>query len=80
MTSCATIFTGTTDDVYINSNPSGAEIYIDGLKVGKTPATLTIKRPGLSDKEVVLKLDGYERRTFILKKSFLIYAKNKIIC
>tara|TARA_B110001454_G_C12618692_1_gene391910 strand:+ start:346 stop:852 length:507 start_codon:yes stop_codon:yes gene_type:complete len=70
MTGCATIFTGTSDDIYINSNPSGAEIMIGGLKVGKTPATLTIKRPGFNDKEVVLKLDGYERRTFILKKSF----------
>jgi hypothetical protein len=70
MTGCATLFTGTSDDIYINSNPSGAEIMIGGLKVGKTPATLTIKRPGFNDKEVVLKLDGYERRTFILKKSF----------
>jgi hypothetical protein len=70
ITGCATLFTGTSDDIYINSNPQGAEIFIDGLKVGKTPATVTVKRPGFSDKEVVLKLDGYERRIFILKKSF----------
>lgn len=70
LTGCATLFTGTSDDIYINSNPNGAEIMIGGLKVGKTPATITVKRPGFNDKEVVLKLDGYERRAFILKKSF----------
>ena len=70
MTGCATLFTGTSDDIYINSNPDGAEIMIGGLKVGKTPATITVKRPGFNDKEVVLKLDGFERRTFILKKNF----------
>jgi len=69
-TSCATLFTGTTDDVYINSNPKGANIYIDGLKVGKTPATITIKRPGFGEKEVSLEIDGYERRVFLLKKEF----------
>jgi len=68
--SCATLFTGTTDDIYINSNPNGASIYIGGLKVGKTPATITVKRPGFNDKEVVLKLEGYETKRFILKKSF----------
>jgi hypothetical protein len=74
LTGCATLFTGTSDDININSNPSGAEIKIDGITVGKTPAVLTVKRPGFSDKEVVLKLDGYEKRTFILKKSINIVA------
>ena len=49
---CATILTGSTDIVYFDSDPEGARILIDGLKVGKTPATLTLKRPGFSDKEV----------------------------
>jgi len=69
-TGCATLFTGSTDDIYFNSNPQGADILIGGLKVGKTPATVTVKRPGFSDKEVVFEMDGYERRAFILKKSF----------
>ncbi len=70
VTGCATILTGTTDDITINSTPDGADIMIGGLKVGKTPATITVKRPGFGDKEIVLKLEGYEIRTFLLKKTF----------
>ena len=68
--SCATIISGTSQDIFINSNPEGATIYEGGLKVGRTPATITIKKSGLSDKEISLSLEGYERRTFILRKSF----------
>ena len=69
-TSCATILSGTSDDITFNSDPSGAAIMLDGLKVGKTPATVSIKRPGFGNKEITLKLDGYEDRTFILQKGF----------
>jgi hypothetical protein len=68
--SCATIISGTSQDIYINSNPEGATIYDGGLKVGKTPATITVKKSGFNDKEISLSLEGHERRTFILKKSF----------
>ena len=43
---------------------------LDGLKLGKTPATVTIKRPGFGNKEITLKLDGYEDRSFMLQKEF----------
>ncbi len=69
-TSCATILTGTSDDITFNSDPAGAAIMLDGLKVGKTPATVSIKRPGFGNKEITLKLDGYEDRTFMLQKGF----------
>lgn len=68
--SCATILSGTTDSVTINSIPEGATIIIDGIDYGKTPATIVLKRPGLNDKIVVLKLEGYEDRTFTLQKEF----------
>ena len=68
--SCASLISGTSQDIYINSNPEGATIFDGGLKVGITPATITIKKSGLGDKEITLTLEGYERRTFILRKSF----------
>ena len=68
--SCASLISGTSQDIYINSNPEGATIFDGGLKVGRTPATITIKKSGLGDKEITLTLEGYERRTFILRKSF----------
>ena len=73
-TSCATILSGTSDEIYFSSDPKGADIMIDGLKVGKTPATVSIKSPGLGNKEVTLKLDGYEDRTFMLQKEFNVMA------
>ena len=73
-TSCATILSGTSDDITFNSDPSGAAIMLDGLKVGKTPATVSIKRPGFGNKEITLKLDGYEDRTFMLQKEFNVMA------
>ena len=73
-TSCATILSGTSDEIYFSSDPKGADIMIDGLKVGKTPATVSIKRPGLGNKEVTLKLDGYQDRTFMLQKEFNVMA------
>ena len=49
---CATLLTGTSDDISFASNPSGADIMVNGLKVGKTPATIKIKRPGFGEKEI----------------------------
>ena len=69
-TSCATILSGTSDEITFNSDPGGASIMLDGLKLGKTPATVSIKRPGFGNKEITLKLDGYEDRTFMLQKGF----------
>ncbi len=67
---CATIFTGTHDEVIIRSDPEGARIFIDGVEEGLTPATIDVKRPGIGDTEVELRLEGYEPRTFILRKEF----------
>ena len=41
LSGCATIFTGTHDDVYFDSEPAGAEIFIDGLYMG-VPAVLGV--------------------------------------
>ena len=69
-TSCATILSGTSDEIRFDSDPEGASIMLDGLKLWKTPATVSIKRPGFGNKEITLKLDGYEDRTFMLQKEF----------
>ena len=67
---CATILSGTSDDVTFNSDPKGATILINGIEEGKTPATVTIKRPGFGEKRVTLKLKGYDDRNFTLSKTF----------
>ncbi len=77
---CATVFTGTHDEVTIRSEPEGALIYIDGLEEGRTPATLDIKRPGVTNTEVTLRLEGYEPRTFVLRKEFNAVSVVNLAC
>lgn len=69
MTSCATIFTGTKDAISFDSNPQGANVYLDGLEVCKTPCITMVKR-SLSDKLAEIKLDGYETRVITLDRKF----------
>ena len=75
LASCATIFTGTSQKVEFTSEPEGAEILIDGIEVGVTPATVEVKKPAMmEDRRVTLKLEGYEDKTFILQKDFQIVS------
>ena len=37
---CATILTGSTDKLSFDSDPDGATILMDGIDIGKTPATI----------------------------------------
>lgn len=69
MTSCATIFTGTRDTIYFDSDPQGATVYLDGLEICTTPCNYKIKR-SLSEKSFEVKLDGYETRIISLDREF----------
>lgn len=60
---CATVLTGTTQRVTIDSTPQGADIIIDGYMMGTTPARLRLDRDvnAIIDggKDIRLELDGY---------------------
>ena len=66
ITSCATIATGTTQLVTINSNVDGATVSLDGVNVGKTPFTGEIKKNG---KVVTIEKEGYKTYTIALSSS-----------
>ena len=72
LSSCATILTGSNDDISFNSTPNGAKILINGAEVGKTPAVVSVKRPGNKTTNVTFQLKGYEDRTFALQSTFNI--------
>lgn len=73
--SCATLFTGTSQDIKFTSEPEGAEIHVDGINMGTTPATVKVKKPGmLKDRKVTLKLEGYEDKTFVLQTEFQLVS------
>jgi hypothetical protein len=69
LSSCATLFTGVRQKVLIESNPPGAQIYIDGRNEGVTPATLRVNKDFdmVSDngKDIRLVLEGYEENYFM---------------
>ena len=41
---CATIISGTTQDITFESSPSGAAVFLDGERIGVTPFTTTLKK------------------------------------
>ena len=72
---CATVISGTQQDIYISSKPEGATIYIAGLQSGVTPAVVPMKKPGLSSGQLVtLKHRDYKTVTFMLQKNIDVVA------
>jgi TolB-like protein len=66
---CATVIKGSGRDVTFTSTPSGAEIFVQGKYVGKTPVTAKIDH-GFADRVVEARLPGYERRQSVLTTHF----------
>ena len=58
---CASIFKGTTQPIPIASDPSGADIVLDGKVMGQTPKTLALKRKGTY--VVTIQKPGFEQQS-----------------
>ena len=68
ISSCATLFTSSKQAIYFETTPPGAKILINGIDQGVTPATITVKKK-LESPTIMLKMDGYEVRTFELEQT-----------
>lgn len=68
LTSCATIISGTTQKVSLSSNPSLANVYIDEIKVGKTPYVAKLERK--TEHTVKIELAGYKPYETTLTRKF----------
>ncbi len=64
--SCAMIFNKNDVEVNFKSIPDGADVYVDGEKVGKTPVITRI-RPS-KDYVILYIKDGYANHEFKIKK------------
>lgn len=69
LTGCASMCSGTHQNVALNSVPQGASVKIDGQMRGFTPMTIDLKR-GYKKHSLVLELEGYEPAQLKTKKSF----------
>lgn len=43
LTSCATLFKGTSEEVRFSSEPQRAEVWVNGVKMGETPFSLKLE-------------------------------------
>jgi uncharacterized protein YceK len=64
---CATIFSGSRDQIALSSEPAGAKVLVNGQDRGKTPVTLSLKK----GKEYMVDFvkDGYEKKSIMLTYS-----------
>ena len=67
---CATICGDNTRTLTIHSEPQGAGIYVDGQRVGTTPATITLSNYIYGGKSVLIKKEGYYDQAMIVPAKF----------
>ncbi len=69
---CATVFSGTQQEISIRTSPEDARIYVDGRLVGTGSATFLAKKTNgdYNIPEITVEAKGYKSQTFKLQKSF----------
>ena len=65
--SCATIFSGTKDQITFKSNPPNATVLMDGKEIGKTDNSILIRRKDAGSL-ITYRLDGYQDLSFKYEK------------
>lgn len=65
---CGTMFSGTSELVTISSEPVKGKVYVDGVYIGSTPATASLKKD--QDHIIIVKSDGYEDASATLTRKF----------
>lgn len=68
LASCATVFSDSSDIIHFTSEPAGADVFVNGKKIGQTPISEKFDRDTFAKSNVQVKLSGYEEQRFILQK------------
>ncbi len=66
LSACGALFNGGPANVTVNSNPAGAEVWVDGTSRGVTPATLQLSKN--QNHTVTLRRPGYQETTVTLNR------------
>jgi len=77
-TGCATIVSGKTQTVTIDSNVKDAEVVVEGAVLGKTPYNGPLKRG--KDTTLLLRKAGYDNKTVTLNTEIEPVFWGNIIC
>ncbi len=67
--SCASMFSKSNDEIKFDSEPPGADVYIKGNKVCKTPCSTLVRRQLQGLPEAMFKLKGYKTKHIDLEKT-----------
>jgi hypothetical protein len=67
LTSCAAILNGKRDNLRLNSDPPGANVYVDGDRAGKTPCAYSVD--ATQDHHLDFRLEGYESVSRMISSS-----------
>ncbi|MGA1385597.1 MAG: PEGA domain-containing protein [Flavobacteriaceae bacterium] len=70
LTSCATILTGSSRKVLLESNPTGAVVYVNGMERGTTPALIKLK----ADDRLDFRLKDYKDKVVVVDSRFNLVA------
>jgi len=64
LSGCATMFKNNCEEIYFDSEPQGAEVYVNGNRFGRTPLALdfSTKKP----LTVTFKKEGFEDKTCVI--------------
>jgi hypothetical protein len=65
---CATMFSGTTQHFAVRTEPSGAQVILNGNYVGATPLQMDIHRD--KDLNIVFREPGYPEKALLLRRDF----------
>jgi hypothetical protein len=75
--SCATIISGSRQEVLINSNPKKALVSINEIEMGQTPIQKKLKRN--QEYNVILNLEGYKPYRTTLEKKFNVWYVGNVL-
>lgn len=64
---CASIVKGTTQAIPVSSSPTGADIRLDGNRVGQTPGSIEVKRK--SDHLMTIEKEGYQTESIAITRN-----------
>lgn len=76
---CASIIDGRRQSVSFSSDPSGAQVIINGRAMGVTPASIVLERSDYGNANIVFKKEGFQDQQATVKTSVNIWFWGNII-
>ncbi|MCF8336091.1 MAG: hypothetical protein K9H65_05780 [Bacteroidales bacterium] len=73
LSSCATVFTGTSDMIQFETEPEGVSVVKNNMEICETPCSHEIERD-LSDVYVTFEKSGYENKRIKLERKFNVVS------